>query len=507
MSTESQIASIARPAGVVTADDETGRALLDAAQHAAGVNGRSGVATLWNGATLVWHEAASEPGTPRFGVALVSDASIEAVANAAAASCGLAADAIRTQLEGAAAKPWSDTARLTSFFASVVEHVATTVEDSLSFDAATEAVDQAYEMIDLLHGLGSVVGDPTRQQDLVSQAADDIRETLGFGWVLVALDEDRAPGVGLPEPMMFSLAAGIEGERVLECLQARDEFAAWPEAGGVRTWEEDERDLLGTFGVVEPLRVDGTAVGVVIAGGKLPGAPEVSSFDQRMLQSVASYIGPMMRVAELFEAQQRLFFGTVQALTGTVDAKDPYTRGHSERVAHLGSLLAEALGWDANQVERVRLAGMLHDIGKIGVPERVLRKAGRLTDEEFDEIKKHPGIGHKILQGVPGLDDVLPGVLSHHERWDGRGYPQNLAGDDIPLIARVLGLADTFDAMSSNRAYRPGMDRANVLAEITKCGGSQFDPELAPVFVGLDFAEYDQLVARAATQEAYREAA
>lgn len=507
MSIDAQLDSIARPAGVLTASGEHASSLVRAAQEAVNIDAAAGVAPVWAGAMLVWHVAQSEPGAARFGLAVSADTDIERVAANAAEACGLDLAVVRRVLDVCAASRWSDPDALGMFFGGLVEHIATTAEDAQSFDAATEAVDQAYEMIDLLHGLGSVVGDPTRQQDLVSQAADDIRETLGFGWVLVALDEDRAPGVGLHEPIMFSLAAGVAGERVLDRLRALGELLAWPDMGAVRTWQAEERELLGNFGVVEPLCVDGTPVGVVIAGGKLPGAPEVSSFDQRMLQSVASYIGPMMRVAELFEAQQRLFFGTVQALTGTVDAKDPYTRGHSERVAHLGGLLAEALGWDANRIERVRLAGMLHDIGKIGVPERVLRKAGRLTDEEFDEIKKHPGIGHKILQGVPGLDDVLPGVLSHHERWDGRGYPQNLAGEDIPLIARVLGLADTFDAMSSNRAYRPGMDRAKVLAEIVKCGGSQFDPELAPIFVGLDFSEYDQLVARAATQEAYREAA
>jgi putative two-component system response regulator len=130
-------------------------------------------------------------------------------------------------------------------------------------------------------------------------------------------------------------------------------------------------------------------------------------------------------------------------------------------------------------------------VGKIGVPEAVLTKPGRLTDEEFAQIKLHPGIGYNILKDIPALTGVLPGVLWHHERWDGRGYPDKLAGENIPLIARVLALADTFDAMSSNRSYRPAIVRPKVLEEIHKNAGIQFDPQLAPMFVTLPFDEFD----------------
>jgi HD-GYP domain-containing protein (c-di-GMP phosphodiesterase class II) len=147
-------------------------------------------------------------------------------------------------------------------------------------------------------------------------------------------------------------------------------------------------------------------------------------------------------------------------------------------------------------VERVRIAGLVHDIGKIGVPEEVLRKPGKLTDEEFEMMKAHPAIGHHILQDIPQLADVLPGVLHHHERYDGRGYPHGLAGEDIPLMARIIALADSFDAMSSTRTYRAAMSRETVLTEIRRCAGAQFDPELAERFVKLDFRAYDEAAAR-----------
>jgi HD-GYP domain-containing protein (c-di-GMP phosphodiesterase class II) len=153
--------------------------------------------------------------------------------------------------------------------------------------------------------------------------------------------------------------------------------------------------------------------------------------------------------------------------------------------------MAAALGLDKATIEQYRIAGLVHDVGKIGVPEAVLAKPGRLTDEEFAQIKLHPGIGFNILKDIPALSGVQPGVLWHHERWDGKGYPDRIAGENIPLIARVLALADTFDAMSSNRAYRPAIPRPKVLDEIIKCGGTQFDPQLAPQFVKLDFADFD----------------
>ena len=161
---------------------------------------------------------------------------------------------------------------------------------------------------------------------------------------------------------------------------------------------------------------------------------------------------------------------------------------------------------DERTVDRMHIAGLVHDVGKIGVPESVLLKSGRLTDEEFGLIRKHPEIGHRILKDIPRFQDVLPGVLHHHERWDGRGYPRGLEGEKIPLVARLIGLADSFDAMSSTRTYRAAMSRSRVLEEIGACTGTQFDPRLAPVFVAMDFSRYDEMVQeyRAIDQNSHR---
>jgi len=146
------------------------------------------------------------------------------------------------------------------------------------------------------------------------------------------------------------------------------------------------------------------------------------------------------------------------------------------------------------------VAGIVHDIGKIGVPEHILTKPDRLTDEEFAIIKTHPEVGYQILESVHELADVMPAVLHHHERWDGRGYPQGLAGLDTPEMARILAVADAFDAMSSTRAYRQGMTPQKAIEQIRSGAGSQFDPRLAEVFLGLDLSAYYQMLRRATAQ-------
>jgi HD-GYP domain-containing protein (c-di-GMP phosphodiesterase class II) len=144
----------------------------------------------------------------------------------------------------------------------------------------------------------------------------------------------------------------------------------------------------------------------------------------------------------------------------------------------------------------------VHDVGKIGVPEAILGKPGRPTDEEFAAIKRHPEIGYHILRGIVGFEDLLDGVLHHHERWDGRGYPHGLAAAQIPLYARIIGLADAFDAMSSTRAYRSAMPRDTVLAELRKGSGSQFDPAVVSAFARIDLAAYDAMLSRHGSDEA-----
>jgi len=180
----------------------------------------------------------------------------------------------------------------------------------------------------------------------------------------------------------------------------------------------------------------------------------------------------------------------LKALTSSIDAKDPYTRGHSERVAFISRWIAERLAeqglLEDKQIHKIYLSGLLHDIGKMGISETVLRKNGKLTDEEYDHIKTHPTVGAGILSGIKQMREIVPAVLCHHERMDGRGYPNGMTEENIPLIGKIVGLADSFDAMTSKRVYRDALTVEQTLAEIEKCIGSQFDEEVARVFLDSD---------------------
>ena len=194
------------------------------------------------------------------------------------------------------------------------------------------------------------------------------------------------------------------------------------------------------------------------------------------------------------EERHSFLLGTVSALVSAIDAKDTYTCGHSERVAWLSKELAKLMELDSVTVEEIHICGLVHDIGKIGIPESILQKPGKLTEEEFAQIRAHPVIGENILRDVPQLQPVLPGVRSHHERWDGKGYPDGTFGEDTPLFGRILGVADAFDAMCSSRAYRDGLNREEVLDEITACSGTQFDPKLVQSFLKINFIHYDVMI-------------
>jgi HD-GYP domain-containing protein (c-di-GMP phosphodiesterase class II) len=191
----------------------------------------------------------------------------------------------------------------------------------------------------------------------------------------------------------------------------------------------------------------------------------------------------------------------LSVLTGAIEARDPYTRGHSARVTELAEAVARRLGWDDGRLEGLRVGGPLHDVGKLAVSDAVLRKEGRLEEHELAEIREHPKAGARLLFRVAALREAIPYVLYHHERWDGTGYPSGRAGEEIPLEARVLAVADAFDAMTSDRPYRRALSQAAALAEVERCAGTQFDPAIARLFLEL-FAETERPATAAAAAAA-----
>lgn len=191
------------------------------------------------------------------------------------------------------------------------------------------------------------------------------------------------------------------------------------------------------------------------------------------------------------EELERAYLDTIGILRQTVEAKDPYTRGHSDRVSEYSVLIGKKLGLDEKTLHILKIGGLFHDIGKIGIPDSILLKESKLSDEEYSQIKNHPMIGVHMLGDAAIFTDILPIVKHHHERYDGRGYPSQLVGDDIPYVARIAAVADTFDAMISKRSYRDSLPIDVVRAEIERCSGTQFDPNIAKVFLDIMNNDFD----------------
>lgn len=369
--------------------------------------------------------------------------------------------------------------------------------NSETIDLFSEQLGDSYEVVTTLQDLARSIGALHEPDGIILDGITEIASTLDYNWVACVINKEHDI-IGVVKDTLHQ--AGTQALDQCQIDQILDHIKHTPPMGmadmtTIYTVPAGFVDLEPQI-LVHPIERNGERLGALIAAGKNGDDPQVSSHETRLMESISGMLGAALENAELYHRQHLTFIGTIKALSAAIDAKDQYTRGHSERVAMLSAMLAAEVGYSPEQVERIRISGLVHDVGKIGVPEAVLCKPSRLTDEEFDLIKLHPTIGYNIMRDIPDLHDVLPAVLHHHERWDGNGYPGKLAGQDIPHTARIMALADTFDAMSSNRAYRAGMVREKVLAEFRNCAGTQFDPDLVEPFLTLDFSVYDEMVAR-----------
>ncbi|NLM17366.1 MAG: HD domain-containing protein [Candidatus Riflebacteria bacterium] len=236
--------------------------------------------------------------------------------------------------------------------------------------------------------------------------------------------------------------------------------------------------------LIIPLSQQDKSLGAIqVANKQSPGGYTVDDID--LLQILANQLASVLQNADLFYNLQKAYMDTLSALTSAIDAKDSYTKGHSDRVTEISVTLGAALNLPQSEIEKLRLGGMLHDIGKIGIPELVLNKPGHLSDDEYNIMKSHPTQGVAILENVQFLENVIPIVRSHHERYDGRGYPDSLKGDEIPFLARIVSIADTYDAMTTDRPYRKALSAQEAVKEIKRCAGTQFDPHIAKTFIEL----------------------
>ncbi len=364
---------------------------------------------------------------------------------------------------------------------------------------------RVYEELVLLHRISTNMRVTESDTNFLQLACDSLTEIVLVEGIAIllerAVDGDRklvvAAGSGLID-IDDKMTAILHGRLTDEVSRGREALLDSEVDSPFRyDWPPSVRNLIAVplcakdKGEVAAhyTRGDVRIIGLMIAINRID-KPDFDSTDVKLFTSVASGCAVFIENGRLFNDLKELFVGSLRALTNSIDAKDQYTRGHSERVALISRWIAERIAetepLDEEEIHKIYLAGLLHDIGKIGIDESVLRKSGKLTAEERECIQRHPSIGASILRGIKQMRDIVPGVLCHHERIDGQGYPSGLNGDEIPLTGKIVGLADSFDAMTSRRIYRDAMSIDGALDEIKKGLGTQFDRAIGEVFLGSD---------------------
>lgn len=303
---------------------------------------------------------------------------------------------------------------------------------------------------------------------------DEAKNELYFETIVGSVSSEQLREIRLPvseSSLAGSVAARREPLLVNDMAAERRHFK-----------QADAKNRFQTRNMVcVPVECRGKLLGVLQAINHLSGAFTLA--DQRLLATLSHQVAIAVENARLFGELKTQFHETVTAMATAIEAKDRYTGGHTKRVALFSVLIAKHMGLDSAAIEEVRLAAVLHDIGKIGVEDRVLKKDAPLDQEEWEHMKQHPEMGYRILAHVQSLKAITDGMRFHHERPDGRGYPLGLKGEEIPLVARIISVADTFDAMTSTRPYRKGMSYEVAFDEITKHSGTQFCEKVVEGFV------------------------
>ena len=302
---------------------------------------------------------------------------------------------------------------------------------------------------------------------------DDEKEELFFRVVRGrAAGEIQSLRVPLGRGIVGSVARSGQAEIVNEVVQD-------PRWSGDRDPHFTTRNILTV-----PLIARGEVIGVLQLLNR-SGGEGFTADDLRRMQLFAGILAAAVQNARLYADQKRTFLEMVTALSEAIERRDPYTGGHVRRVVTYSVLLGQEMGLPLEQLEELRLAAILHDIGKIAVPDQILRKPDRLDAEEVRVMERHTVDGAEMVGRIRSLRHLVPGIRSHHERLDGRGYPDHLVGDDLPLIPRIIGVADTFDAMTTDRPYRRALTPAAAAAEIARLAGAQFCPHVATAFTRL----------------------
>lgn len=365
-----------------------------------------------------------------------------------------------------------------AFVAGQIKQDTQIAEQRREFDNMASQLEYTYEEISLLHSLTQNMQLSRAPRELAMLSLERLGCVIQAEGHVVLLDEKRGRSALLVEGKVPFDAAGLTR------LVARFDDNEW------------SRPLVKNF-------IEGSLLGAEFPGLKnfilvpiaernhrfgwlcscnLADGQEFGTVQASLLASVASILGTHGRNLDLYRQHEELLLSFVRSLVSSLDAKDPYTRGHSERVALVARAIGTELKLPEEDLRDIYLSGLLHDIGKIGIDDQILRKPAPLTPEEFEQVKKHPVIGYQIISGLKNLRRVIPGVRHHHEAWSGKGYPDGLRGEEIPLMARILAVADSYDAMGSDRPYRKGMPLEKLETILRDGAGIHWDPQVVEAY-------------------------
>jgi response regulator RpfG family c-di-GMP phosphodiesterase len=339
-----------------------------------------------------------------------------------------------------------------------------------------------------LYKISEAMGSTIRLDFLLNLILETAIKELDADMATVLLSDGKngvltpKASLGVPHEM---LASGL--------LTGQDEICKWViKNGRPRVFDGNDvgaqhlpsrlREAIGSA-VAHPLMAKGKVMGILILIRLLGRVSPFSTGQLHSLSIIASKAASALENSKLYEELKDSYLQTLTALANAVEARDIYTRGHTDRVCYMAQYLCREMGWNEEQLWEVKMGGILHDIGKIGVPDAVLNKGQTLTQAEFEIMKEHPACGARILEGISFLAPAVPFVLYHHERFDGKGYPYGLRNHQIPIQGRLMAVVDTFDAMTSDRPYRKAKTIRMALQEIKDCAGTQFDPDIAHLFL------------------------
>jgi HD-GYP domain-containing protein (c-di-GMP phosphodiesterase class II) len=364
--------------------------------------------------------------------------------------------------------------------------VATVIENTRLFKKYDSKVQKLKTLKEISQLLNSTLDEKEVKRRAMEAATRLMEAEVGS---LLLIDEAT-------HELYFEVELGKRGERVKEVrLKVGEGIAGWvaktgepaivadPQKDPRFSWKVEEKSLFKTRNIIcVPIKIKGKIIGVLQAINKL-GPQPFSKWDLEEFQSLADQVAIAIDNANLYKELQETFFGTAEALADAIEAKDPYTAGHTRRVFAYSMAMGKVMGLSASELDNLKLASLLHDIGKIGIEDRILLKPGKLENAERRRMEAHTTIGPKIVDRVKQLRKIVPGIMHHHEEYDGSGYPSGLKGHQIPLVARIIAVADCFDAMTTDRPYRKGLSVQTAMGELGKLSGTQLDEKVVEAFI------------------------